>query len=280
MSWADAFARGRAHRLRLAARPRHGVAGQHFGTGTGASLEFQEFRDYQVGDDLRRIDWRSYARTEQLHTRLHREEVSASVELVLDGSRSMELTPEKAAATRGLAAFLGGAASSDHHLRPLLAGDPLRPLPAACFADPGLPAVDFHGERSLSELPLSGLLRPGSVRIVLSDFLFPHDPAALVARLARGASDLLLVALLDEHELDPGSRGSLRLTEAESGRQRDLAVDDAAVARYRERLDRLWQGLLREVQRRGGTAVRGDTRLALADWIADVLHPAGVIEVR
>ena len=66
-----------------------GRDGDQLGRGTGASLEFQDRRSYVAGDDLRHLDWRAYARTDQLMLRLYREEILPHVEIVVDASRSM-----------------------------------------------------------------------------------------------------------------------------------------------------------------------------------------------
>ena len=43
--------------------------GHHRSRRKGASVEFADYRDYQFGDDLRRIDWRLYGRTDRLQIR-------------------------------------------------------------------------------------------------------------------------------------------------------------------------------------------------------------------
>ncbi len=52
-----------------------GAAGAQLGRSIGSSLEFMDHREYQPGDDLRRIDWSAYARSDNLTVRLYREEV-------------------------------------------------------------------------------------------------------------------------------------------------------------------------------------------------------------
>ena len=93
-------------RLAWPDRAAAGRAGDRLGRGTGASLEFVDFRDYTPGDDLRHVDWRAYARTDALQVRLFREEVAPHVDLIVDGSASMASTPAKAAALRDLASCL------------------------------------------------------------------------------------------------------------------------------------------------------------------------------
>ena len=82
-------------RLALPRTPMRGRAGERLGSGTGSSLEFQDYRPYVPGDDLRHVDWSAYARSGLLAIRLYREEVAPRVDLVLDVSRSMSVTELK-----------------------------------------------------------------------------------------------------------------------------------------------------------------------------------------
>ena len=65
--------------LDLAVKKRLGgiSAGARKSTAKGSSLEFSDFREYTQGDDLRRIDWNSYARFGRLYTKLFNEEKHA-----------------------------------------------------------------------------------------------------------------------------------------------------------------------------------------------------------
>ena len=64
--------------------------GQHRSPQKGSSVEFAEYRNYQFGDDLRRVDWRLYARTDRLHVKQFEEETQLRIFLVLDTSASMD----------------------------------------------------------------------------------------------------------------------------------------------------------------------------------------------
>src|SRR2546428_1399021 len=89
------------------------LAGLQLGRQAGASLEFRDHRDYQPGDDLRRIDWNAFARSDRLTIKLYREEISPHLDIVLDGSRSMALeSTAKARAAIGLAAAFAVAAEN------------------------------------------------------------------------------------------------------------------------------------------------------------------------
>src|SRR5215471_3607179 len=78
-----------------------GLIGSRLGRRAGTSIDFQDYREYQPGDDLRFIDWGIYARTDRLSIKLFREEVTQHLVLLLDGSRSMNL--DNSAKARGVA---------------------------------------------------------------------------------------------------------------------------------------------------------------------------------
>mgnify|MGYP000449792208 CR=1 FL=1 len=89
------------------------LAGLQMGQRAGSSLEFKDHRDYQPGDDLRRIDWNAFARSDKLTVKLFREEISPHLDIILDGSRSMAIEGSpKAQAVVTLAATLAVAAKN------------------------------------------------------------------------------------------------------------------------------------------------------------------------
>ena len=66
-----------------------GADGRRVGTHTGNALEFAEYREYKPGDDIRRLDWGVFARSEQLMVRQFNEEVDPRCDIVIDESASM-----------------------------------------------------------------------------------------------------------------------------------------------------------------------------------------------
>ena len=66
-----------------------GYSGARKAKAQGNSLEFSDYREYAMGDDLRRIDWNSYARFEKLYMKVFLEEKQATINLFLDSSNSM-----------------------------------------------------------------------------------------------------------------------------------------------------------------------------------------------
>jgi uncharacterized protein (DUF58 family) len=93
------------------------LVGQHRSIHRGLSVEFAGHRPYQPGDDIRRLDWIVYARTDRYDIRLYEEETRLRATIVLDASGSMgygsgiqnhgKATVSKLDYARWLAAALG-----------------------------------------------------------------------------------------------------------------------------------------------------------------------------
>ena len=262
-------------RLAMPRTPLRGRAGERLGSGTGASLEFEDYRPYSPGDDLRHVDWAGYARSELLAVRLYREEVSPRVDLLLDVSRSMAVTEEKRRAHGALSGLLACACASTVADARIITSTAVQPQPLHIPED----IERFLGcDASLSALEEGHLpFRRRSVRIVISDFLFPHDADTLVSRLARDSAWLAIVQLTSADEAEPAIEGGRRLIDVEGRGELDLVIDEASVRDYCARFARLRLGLSRAARRVGapfahvvaGTPVRE---------VARRLAAAGVVE--
>ena len=56
---------------------------------TGRGLTFKDHRIYSPGDDIRLIDWKVFARTDDLHIKTFEEERNLTVHIIMDSSASM-----------------------------------------------------------------------------------------------------------------------------------------------------------------------------------------------
>ncbi len=66
------------------------VSGRHASPHRGASVEFAEYRKYVPGDDLRRLDWRVYGRTDRFYVKEFEADTNLRMMLVVDTSGSMD----------------------------------------------------------------------------------------------------------------------------------------------------------------------------------------------
>ncbi|MCD7895928.1 MAG: DUF58 domain-containing protein [Planctomycetaceae bacterium] len=240
-----------------------GRIGAFAGRRDGHSVDFHDFRQYQPGDDLRRVDWRGYARNGQLHLKLFREEVAPVVEVHLDASASMAAYPGKEEAVVFTAAFLFETAVAAEG-RPVLvvnarrhAGNDFRSaLAAVRFTGGAVPAAATPGG-------------PGGavpVRFFLSDFLFTDGLADVFARHQAGSGGFHPLMFLSASETNPPWRGQFHLHDIENPDVGvDMVVGADAVRAYKERLHRHSEGLAALAARFGTSIVRIDAPDAPAD---------------
>lgn len=66
------------------------LSGLHRSVFQGFGSEFLQYRHYTPGEDLKYVDWKLYARSDRLHTKVFQEETNMNVYLVLDASASMD----------------------------------------------------------------------------------------------------------------------------------------------------------------------------------------------
>ena len=275
VDWPEVQRVAAAFRLAMPRTPVGGRLGERLGSGTGSSLEFQDYRQYTLGDDLRHVDWSAYARSEVLTVRLYREEVAPRIDLVLDVSRSMTVTEEKGRAYGELCALLACACASteaDSRVVTAAAGE-AQPIERPEQIERFLSCDAKRSALEASHIPM----RRRSLRVVISDFLFPHDADVLVGRLARDGASLALIQLTVPEEAEPRAEGGRRMQDVEGYGEFDLVIDDKAVRDYRERFGRLRLGLSRAARRTGasfshvlaGTPLRQTAR---------TLTTAGVLE--
>src|SRR5712691_405834 len=65
------------------------INGLHRAPYFGASIDFAEHRGYVPGDDIRRVDWRLYARTDRYYVKQYEADTNTNFSVLLDVSRSM-----------------------------------------------------------------------------------------------------------------------------------------------------------------------------------------------
>lgn len=268
-AWADRY------RLVLPDRHRSAQMGDLSGRSTGSSIEYQDRKDYVPGDDVRHVDWRAFARNDRLTIKLYREEITPRIDMIIDTSLSMEVTPEKAARRLDMTYFFYLMSRKFHAAVQLLdLGEKLER-----FQDP-LELLVRKNLRQDSPMPLlqkARVARTGGVKIIVSDFLFPFAPDDL-ARIFSAADRLIMVQIVSEFEDNPPRGGEVRLQDAESGAFLDVALNKVTVEGYKKRLHNLRNDLDRRLRTMGGAFVVLRDTDTLEETMRSLLE-AGIVEV-
>lgn len=219
--------------------------GPRAGRRAGSSIDFQDYRDYQPGDDLRFIDWGIYARSDRLTIKLFREEVAPHLDLILDGSRSMGLEQSrKAEAAARLAALLATSATNAQCSQAVwLSGEGFQRLPNDTLSPSAWDKLAWESTRtpqqSIEIIPPK--LRRLGVRVLISDLLWPGEPLPLLRRLREGAAALFVVQLLARADATPPEHGNLRLVDSETGEESEIYIDSVIAKQYASNLAMLQQ---------------------------------------
>lgn len=249
----EAFLR-KLERLDIMARKlRSGILrGERRSTKRGQSVEFADYRLYTPGDDLRRVDWNVYARTERAFIKLFVEEEDRTVHILLDVSPSMdwgEDAAHKLTWGRRAAAAIGyiALAGLDRVSIATIGGGAERRAPTLRGTRSLFRLLDFLGEEVATPqgetTDLDGALaayaasarNPGPL-FLISDLLVAGGGKMGLATLAGHGHEPNIIHALAPDELDPTLLGELKLVDRETGTARELTVDEAALTRYRRGL--------------------------------------------
>jgi len=253
----------------------------------GTSVEFADFRNYTLGDDLRYVDWNTFARLEKLFLKLFVEEEDLHVYLLVDGSQSMAFgNPAKFDYARRTAAALGyiGLTNYDRvgatiltdrmreHLPPVRGRQQV--LPAFRFLAAAAPGGGTSLAAALREFALR-TRRPG-LAILISDFLDPGWEAGLKALLHR-RFQVTALHVLDRSELQPEFVGDLKLVDSETGEEREITVSAGLLREYRQTAERFCAGVQETCRRYGADYLLAVTDQPFEDLVLRWLRSAGLL---
>jgi uncharacterized protein (DUF58 family) len=234
--------------------------GLHRSSRAGLSLDFAEHRPYQPGDDLRRIDWRVYGRTDRFYLKTYEADTNADVVFALDASASMDYgtaSYSKFDYARFLTASLAWLAQrqGDRVGLVTLAGDILDIVPPSTrhlnLLLHTLGRVKAKGEGQIPAMMerVAQLRGRSGIVVLVSDCY--EDPSVLRRSLsgmrARG-NDVIVFHVIDPGERDLPWSAPGNFEDAESGVRMPLRPDDLR-KEYQEIFEEHRRTLLREFGR-------------------------------
>ena len=266
--------------LRLPFRNRlwRGQSGGWLGAGTGSSIDFQDHRPYLPGDDPRHIDWQAYARTGNYTMKLYREEVSPTVDLVLDVSASMFLDAAKTTRTLELFYFCiesalrsGGAL----HCYAVDGATQRRLAIEQALAGDEFFAARENGAPRLQQVPW----RQGSLRVLISDLLFPGASADTLTPLSANKGRGLIFAPRTSEESQPNWNGNVQFTDCETQRNRVQRVTPDLLTRYAAAYERHFALWREQARKHAITIARVESDREFRDALHAEALPAGAVEL-
>lgn len=210
------------------------IQGLHRAPNLGASTDFAEHQPYMPGDDVRRVDWRLFARTDRYYVKEFEADTNTNFVIVLDVSRSMAYGSKLQYACT-LAACLAYFSSLQRDRVGLVTfADRVVQYvpPSAKHLRLVLYALD-HAERSVPAQPsavttryrplfqrLADSVRRRSMVAIISDlYEEPDDIVAAVNTLRGRGNDLMVLHVLDPREREFPFTEASNFVDLESGEQ-------------------------------------------------------------
>lgn len=253
------------------------VHGLHRSLRAGVSVDFAEHRPYQPGDDLRRVDWRVYGRTDRFYLKTYEADTNADVIFALDASASMDFgtgSVTKFDYARFLIASLTWLAQrqGDRVGLVTVAGEILDIVPPSTrHLQLVLHTLGRAKAKGAGQIPVMlervAQLRGRSGMVVLVSDCYEEPTVlrrALAGMRARG-NDVLVFHVIDAAERDLPWTAPGNFEDSESGVRMPLRPDDLR-QQYRQIFDAHRADLLRELSRENidYTAVETDQPLDAA----------------
>jgi uncharacterized protein (DUF58 family) len=239
------------------------LQGERRSKARGRSVEFEDYRQYVPGDDLRHVDWNVFARLDRFFIKIFLEEQDLAVHVAIDASASMDAGggggASKIVQAQRIAMALAylGLVNNNRVVVWAFDGAGVRYLPpvrgragverAAAFILEQVrgPEVEGAAVTFTGAMKKIAQSRTGKgVFVLLSDLMVPEGYQEGLSMLA-GGWDTTVLQVLAPGEIDPASEldgsggrvviGDLRLTDVETGRTAEVTVNAELLGRYLRR---------------------------------------------
>lgn len=269
--------------------------GKHFVRSYGQTVEFADYREYQLGDDIRRIDWNLFSRFEKYFIRLFTDERQMDVQIFLDCSASMgKENRAKAEYAVSVAAALGFL--SVHNMDKVsfklikedAVDDPFGTIigkNSFFRAISLLENLDFSDDADISQA-VSSCANTGSnngLSVIISDFLTRKDWKKAVDYLTYKKRQVLAIQLLSPEEEEPTYSGMVSLIDVESGdladpRNMKLRITRSLQLAYQEALKDMKADIKSFCASRGADFISVTTDKPVERMLFGELLKAGIME--
>ena len=208
--------------------------GKHLVRTYGQTVEFADYREYMLGDDIRRIDWNLYSRFEKFFLKLFTDERQMHTQIFIDCSASMgKDMPEKANYTIGVAAALGYLSVHNmdkvsfrfvHQDKAENSFGTIVGKRAFFDAISTFDNIVFDDECDMYKA-ITGCPNLGSndgLTVIISDFFTDSDWKKMIDFLCFKKKQVLLIQVMTPDEIEPAYDGRINLIDAEANGMEDL----------------------------------------------------------
>ena len=270
--------------------------GNHRTTTYGSTVEFADYREYVLGDDIRRIDWNLYSRFEKHYIKLFVDERQMHIQFFIDCSASMnfEISKKKETALK-MAAALGYLSihSMDKISYKFIHEDHADDLSGVISCKDSffrsleqLENIEFKGGSDL-EKAIKGCINPGyndGLTVIISDFLTDSNWKAAIDYLLYRHRDVMLIQVLSPDEISPSYNGRMVLIDSESTTEEidtknlKMRITKSEFEAYKEALKDYLDDIKKFCISRNVGYLRISTDTNIEKYLLEQLYETGVIK--
>lgn len=237
-------------KLSLNLRLTQGMSGGRKSNAKGSSVEFSDFREYMIGDDLRRIDWNLYARMEKLFIKQFMEEKQAIFSIFIDVSKSMDFG-EKSKSSMALkiaGAFaylvlnnLDRVYIKQMSENSLVIGKGLQGRLAYKKILSDLKNIKFDGKTNLEKSIKSRPLSINGVSVVISDFLDENENSIenMISYLRYKKQKIVLIQISAREEIELELEGTYNFIDMENNNNLKITISRESILEYKKKREEL-----------------------------------------
>lgn len=268
-----------------------GMRGEKKAKRYGSSIEFADYRPYSHGDDLRRLDWQVYARTDRFYTKLFHEEEDLTVHLLLDASGSMAYgKPQKFQVAQQVTAALSYISMANlERTRIRVFGDRLYANDTGYMRSKGAihkafrfledlePQKQAKTDFKKSLETFAASTKGRGLVIIVSDFLAEDGLTEGLKRIKHNGHQVACIQLLDPTEMEPELRGELELQDAEDGTIREVTISPRLLKMYKSYRDAYLEQFETTCRRLGMSYLRTLTTTPVEDIVLQGLQQTRMV---
>lgn len=232
-------------RVFMKQKSRMGMSGERKSSAKGSSVEFSDFREYMLGDDIRRIDWNAYGRMDKLFVKLFMEEKEGVFHVLTDCSKSMDFGVKNKSL---LARRIGGVFSYMvlHSMDRLYLGALKEKSAQLTNGMTGqqsfqrvlkeLEAYQFEGETHLTDAVKKISFHGKGMTVLISDFYEEGGIEELIKYLTYQKQEVLFIQVLASEEINPDAEGTINLIDSETEEQEKVTMSNKVLKEYKQTL--------------------------------------------
>lgn len=232
-----------------------GMSGSRKSTAKGNSVEFSDFREYMLGDDIRRIDWNVYGRMDKLFVKLFMEEKEGLFHIMLDCSKSMDYgEKKKSVLARRIAAALSYIILNqlDRVYLTTIKENEIKSTKGMTGRQSfqkilmELEHVTFEGTTDLKKGIMSKSYPSKGVVIIISDFFDQNQEQfeEVVKYLTYKKQEVVLIQTLAIEEVHPELEGTLRMIDMETNQEERITISHKVLKQYEKTLQKFQNNLM------------------------------------